>query len=161
MIVRQRLYLPGRIQLEPEDAISLIVTPTLPVTAGTASQTVCYLDRDNSANAIAAPIQPIEYQLTGGAVGQPVNVSYRSNGGALINGLPAGLGYSITPSNTVLIAGSIVASTTYVTPTMFYEYIIETTGGCVTDTINGLYNGTFSASNDHGFYRINFKPSHL
>ena len=131
------VVLTGRIQLEPQDAISLIVTPTLPVTAGTASQTVCYLDRDNSANAIAAPIQPIEYQLSGGAVGLPVNVSYRSNGGAPINGLPAGLGYSITPSNTVLIAGSIVASTTYVTPTMFYEYIIETTGGCVTDTISG------------------------
>ena len=110
----------------------------MPVTSGVASQTVCYLDRDNPANAIAAPIQPIEYQLIGGAVGQPVNVSYRSNGGAPINGLPAGLGYSITPSNTVLIAGSIVASTTYVTPTMFYEYIIETTGGCVTDTISGF-----------------------
>ena len=127
----------GTIQLEPEDTISLIVTSTLPVTAGTASQTVCYLDRDNPTNAIAAPIQPIEYQLTGGAVGLPVNVSYRSNGGAPINGLPAGLRYSITPSNTVLITGSIVASTTFVTPTMFYEYIIETTGGCVTDTISG------------------------
>ena len=131
------ILLTGSIQLEPEDAISLIVLPTLPVTAGTASQTVCYLDRDNPTNAIAAPIQSIEYQLTGGAVGLPVNVSYRSNGGAPINGLPAGLRYSITPSNTVLIVGSIVASTTYVTPTMFYEYIIETTGGCVTDTING------------------------
>ena len=131
------IVLTGSIQLEPQDAISLIVTPTLPVTAGTASQTVCYLDRDNPANTIAAPIQPIEYQLTGGAVGQPVNVSYRSNGGTPINGLPAGLRYSITPSNTVLITGSIVASTTYVTPTMFYEYIIETTGGCVTDTISG------------------------
>ena len=66
------ILLTGSIQLEPEDAISLIVTPTLPVTAGTASQTVCYLDRDNPTNAIAAPIQPIEYQLIGGAVGQPV-----------------------------------------------------------------------------------------
>ena len=95
------------------------------------------MDRDNPANALAEPIQPIEYQLIGGAVGRPVTVSYRENGGALINGLPAGLGYSITPSNTVLITGSIVASTTYVTPTMFYEYVIETTGGCVTDTISG------------------------
>ena len=132
------IVLTGSIQLEPQDAISLIVTPTLPVTAGVASQTVCYLDRDNPANAIAAPIQPIEYQLSGGAVGLPVNVSYRANGGTAINGLPAGLNYSITPSDTVLITGSIVASTTYVTPTMFYEYIIETTGGCVTDTISGF-----------------------
>ena len=131
------IVLTGSIQLEPQDTISLIVTPSLTIVSGIASQTVCYMDRDNPANALAEPIQPIEYQLIGGAVGRPVTVSYRENGGALINGLPAGLGYSITPSNTVLITGSIVASTTYVTPTMFYEYVIETTGGCVTDTISG------------------------
>ncbi|MEN8812741.1 MAG: hypothetical protein ABF277_05460 [Candidatus Arcticimaribacter sp.] len=131
------IMLTGSVQLEPRDAISLIVTPSLTIVSGIASQTVCYMDRDNPANPLAEPIQPIEYQLSGGAVGRPVTVSYRENGGALINGLPAGLGHSITPSNTVLITGSIVASTTYVTPTMFYEYVIETTGGCVTDTISG------------------------
>ena len=132
------IVLTGSIQLDPEDTISLIVTPSLTIVSGVASQTVCFMDLDNPANAIAQPIQPIEYQLSGGAIGRPVTVSYRENGGTAINGLPAGLGYSITPSNTVLISGSIVASTTYVTPTMSYEYIITTTGGCVTDTISGF-----------------------
>ncbi len=91
------IVLTGSIQLEPQDTISLIVTPSLTIVSGIASQTVCYMDRDNPANALAEPIQPIEYQLIGGAVGRPVTVSYRENGGALINGLPAGLGYSITP----------------------------------------------------------------
>ena len=132
------IVLNGSLTLEPQDSISLIITPTLPVVAGTASQTVCFMDLDNPANAIAEPIQPIEYQLDGGAIGNPVSIRYRANGGAYIPGLPAGLGSTVTASNTVLITGSIVASTTYVTPTMVYEYEIQTTGGCVTDTINGF-----------------------
>ena len=132
------IVLLGSLTLEPQDYITLIATPTLPVVGGTASQTVCFMDRDNPANALAAPIEPIEYQLDGGAVGLPVTIRYRANGGTYVAGLPAGLGSTITASNTVLITGSIVASTTYVTPTMFYEYEIQTTGGCVTDTINGF-----------------------
>ena len=132
------IVLNGSLTLEPQDSITLIITPTLPVVAGTASQTVCFMDLDNPANAIAEPIQPIEYQLDGGAIGNPVSIRYRANGGAYIPGLPAGLGSTVTASNTVLITGSIVASTTYVTPTMVYEYEIQTTGGCVTDTINGF-----------------------
>ena len=57
----------------------------------------------------AAPIEPVEYQLDGGAIGNPVTIRYRANGGAFIAGLPAGLNSSITASNTVLITGSIVA----------------------------------------------------
>ena len=128
----------GSITLEPQDTITLIATPTLPTVTGIASQTVCFLDRDDSTNPIAAPIESIEYQLDGGAIGLPVSIRYRANGGSYTPGLPAGLGFTITTSNTVLITGSIVASTTYVTPTMFYEYEIQTTGACVTDTINGF-----------------------
>ena len=81
-------------------------------------------------------MMPIEYQLAGGAVGNPILISYRANSGPIQNGLPPGLGYTLTPSNTILISGSIVASTTYTTPTVVYEYEIVTGGNCVT-TIDG------------------------
>ena len=80
---------------------------------------------------------PIEYQLAGGAIGAPYTISYTANGGPSQNGLPAGLGYTLTPSNTILISGSVIASTTFTTPTVNYAYEIVTGGGCATSTING------------------------
>ena len=78
------ITLTGTLTLEPQDSITLIATPTLSIVSGIASQTVCFLDRDNPANALAAPIEPIEYQLDGGAIGLPVTIRYRANGGAYI-----------------------------------------------------------------------------
>ena len=53
------------------------------------------------------------------------------------NGLPQGLGYNLTISNTILISGSVTASTTFTTPTVNYAYEIVTGGGCVSTTITG------------------------
>ena len=125
------VVLTGSIQIDPLDSISLISSPT------TDNQTVCYLDQDNAGNAISEPFIPIEYQLGGGAIGQYVTVQYSVNGSPFTTGLPSGLGFSVTPSNTVLISGSISASTTFTTPTVTYTYQITTNGACATDTITG------------------------
>ena len=125
------VVLTGSIQIEPVDTITLISSAT------TDNQSVCLFDDDNPANTIAELMVPIEYQLLGGAVGQPITISYTANGGPAQNGLPPGLGYTLTPSNTILISGSIVASTTFTTPTVVYEYEIVTGGSCATTTIDG------------------------
>ena len=146
------------IQIDPVDSITLISSPT------TDNQSVCLFDDDNPDNAIAAPIQPIEYQLTGVALGQLVNVIYRSNGGPVHNGLPQGLGYTITPSNTILISGSVIASTTFTTPTVNYAYEIVTGGACVSSTIAGnitvhsppllVLSSTATTTNQTGFLAV-------
>ena len=74
------------IQIEPVDAITLISS------LSTENQSVCLFDDDNPANPIAEPMMPIEYQLAGGAVGNPILISYRANSGPIQNGLPPGLG---------------------------------------------------------------------
>ena len=100
------IVLNGSLTLEPQDSISLIITPTLRLLV---QQVDCmFMDLDNPANAIAEPIQPIEYQLDGGAIGNPVSIRYRANGGAYIPGLPAGLGSTVTASNTVLITVALL-----------------------------------------------------
>ncbi len=75
----------GSIQLEPADFITLISSPT------TDNQSVCLFDNDNAGNAIAESMIPIEYQLAGGAVGEPYSISYSAAGGPSQNGLPNGL----------------------------------------------------------------------
>ncbi len=61
------------------------------------------------------------------------------------NGLPAGSRlYTLTPSNTILISGSVIASTTFTTPTVNYAYEIVTGGRLRTSsTLNG---GTITVS---------------
>ena len=49
---------------------------------------MCLFDDDNPANAIAELMMPIEYQLEGGAIGEPFSISYSANGGPSLNGLP-------------------------------------------------------------------------
>ena len=128
----------GSIQLEPVDAISLVSSPS------TANQSVCLFDSDNASNTIAELMAPIEYQLEGGAIGSPFTITYTANGGAVQNGLPPGLGYTLTPSNTILISGSVIASTTFTTPTVNYAYEIVTGGRLRTSsTLNG---GTITVS---------------
>ena len=41
------------------------------------------------------------------------------------------IGYNLTISNTILISGSVTASTTFTTPTVNYTYEIVTGGACV------------------------------
>ena len=48
------------------------------------------------------------------------------------------MGISITGTQ-VLISGSIVASTTFTTPTVQYTYQIVTGGSCVSSTITGNF----------------------
>ena len=79
------------IQVEPQDIITLISTPT------SDNQEICLFDQDNPGNTFAEPFIDIEYQLDGGA----------TKAGT---GLPAGIGYSLTASNTILISGTVAAS---------------------------------------------------
>ena len=87
--------LTGSLTIIPQDSVALISEPL------TDNQTVCLNNNDNPSNSMAAPIEPIEYQLYGGAVGEPVTIRYSSSGGSFVSGLPAGLGSTITASNTV------------------------------------------------------------
>ena len=80
---------------------------------------------------------PIEYQLDGGAVGEPFTISYVANGGAPQNGLPPGLGYTLTPSDTILISGSVIASTTFTTPTFGIPMKLSQEEVVLQTTING------------------------
>ncbi|MDB4186975.1 gliding motility-associated C-terminal domain-containing protein [Flavobacteriaceae bacterium] len=125
------VVLTGSIQVEPTDGLSLISA------INTDNQSICLFDRDNAGNAIAENFIPIEYQLEGGAIGATYSISYQVDGGTAQLGLPAGLGHSLTTSNTILIEGTIVASTTFSSPTVTYNYTITTNGSCVTDTISG------------------------
>ena len=119
------VVLTGSVQIDPKDSISLITSPT------TNNQTVCFMDRDNTGEFTAELFEPIEYQLEGGAIGESVTVSYTVDGGPSILGLPAGLGYQNTVSNTILISGSINVSTTFTaSPTVVYTYSITTGGEC-------------------------------
>mgnify|MGYP007000177941 CR=1 len=58
--------------------------------------------------------------------------------GPSINNLPTGLGVSVTGTQ-VIISGSIVASTTFTTPTVQYTDQIVTGGSCVSSTITGNF----------------------
>ncbi len=112
--------LSGVIQVEPQDIITLISTPT------SDNQEICLFDQDNPGNTFAEPFIDIEYQLDGGATN------------AVVTGLPAGIGYSLTASNTILISGTVAASTTYTaSPTRVYPYVITTNGSCVQAIANG------------------------
>ena len=121
----------GSIQIDPVDSISLVSSPS------TDNQSICLFDHDNPQNSIAESFMPIEYQLEGGAIGNTVQLRYNVNGGPFEAGLPVGLGYTITPSATIAISGSITASTTFVTPTVVYTYEITTNGTCATSTVLG------------------------
>ena len=125
------VILTGSLQIDPIDSISLVSSPT------TDSQEVCYMDRDNAGNALTELFIPIEYQLGGGAIGQNIILTYNVNGGATQNGLPSGLGYTVNASNTLIISGSITASTTFTTPTVTYNYQVATSGTCSTSIANG------------------------
>jgi hypothetical protein len=109
------VVLTGSIEINPIDTIVLLGS------SGAENQTVCVNDQDNALNALADSFISIEYQLGGGAT----NVD--------IVGLPLGLGYSMTTSNTVIISGIVNAS---VTPTL-YNYIITTNGSCTPANANG------------------------
>ena len=126
------IVLTGSLQINPSDSISLI-SPL-----ATASQSVCYNDTDNASNTIALPIEDIIYEIGGGAIGESLTVTYSANGGPSQNGFPAGLIASTTGTQ-VTISGSIVASTTFTTPTIFYTYQIVTGGSCVSSTITGNF----------------------
>ena len=148
----------GSIQIEPVDFITLISSPT------TDNQSVCLFDDDNAGNAIAELMIPIEYQLEGGAIGSPFTISYTANGGPSQNGLPQGLGYTLTPSNTILISVSVIASTTFTTPTVNYAYEIVTGGACVSRTITGnitvhsppvlVLSSAATTTNQIGFFSV-------
>ena len=121
----------GSIQIDPRDQIALVSVP------GTDNQSICLMDNDNPQNMITESFMPIEYQLQGGAIGNFVQVRYNVDGGPFEAGLPAGLGYTLNSSNTIIISGAITASTTFVSPTIIYNYEITTGGACVTSTILG------------------------
>ena len=121
----------GSIQIDPGDQIALVSVP------GTDNQSICLMDNDNPQNSIAESFIPIEYQLQGGAIGNVIQVRYNVGGGPFEAGLPAGLGYTITPSNTIIINGAVTASTTFVSPTVVYNYEISTDGFCSTVMVNG------------------------
>ena len=126
------IVLNGSLQINPTDSITLISA------ANTASQSVCYNNTDNASNTIALPIQDVIFELGGGAIGESLTVTYSANGGPSIANLPTGLGISITGTQ-VTISGSIVASTTFTTPTVQYTYQIVTGGSCVSSTITGNF----------------------
>ena len=126
------IVLTGSLIINPTDSITLISA------ANTASQSVCYNDTDNASNTIALPIEDVIYEIGGGAIGKSLTVTYSANGGPSINNLPTGLGISVTGTQ-VLISGSIVASTTFTTPTVQYKYQIVTGGSCVSSTITGNF----------------------
>ena len=62
--------------------------------ATTEDQIVCVDDANNASNTMAQFIQPIEYELTGGSTG------------GIVTGLPPGVNFTTTPSNTILITGN-------------------------------------------------------
>ena len=126
------IVLTGSLQVNPTDSITLVSA------ANTASQSVCYNDTDNASNTIALPIEDVIYEIGGGAIGKSLTVTYSANGGPSINNLPTGLGVSVTGTQ-VIISGSIVASTTFTTPTVQYTYQIVTGGSCVSSTITGNF----------------------
>ena len=110
-----QVLLTGSIEINPIDSIVHIPS------SGAENQSVCVSDQNNPSTALADNYVAIEYQLVGGATGVDVV------------GLPLGLGYSITSSNTVLISGAVNANAT---PTL-YNYIITTNGSCTNATANG------------------------
>ena len=107
------IVLTGRIQIEPNQTIDLISA------AATENQIVCVNNQINPLSPVTSVFAPIEYQLGGSAIG------------ATITGLPPGIGFSITASNTILITGSATASATSIaSPTVIYNYVINTFGDC-------------------------------
>ncbi|MDB9899389.1 gliding motility-associated C-terminal domain-containing protein [Flavobacteriaceae bacterium] len=107
------IVLTGRIQIEPNQTIDLISA------AATENQIVCVNNQINPLGAVTSVFAPIEYQLGGSAIG------------ATITGLPPGIGFSRTASNTILITGSATASATSIaSPTVIYNYEINTFGDC-------------------------------
>ncbi|MDB4152815.1 gliding motility-associated C-terminal domain-containing protein [Flavobacteriaceae bacterium] len=107
------IVLTGRIQIEPNQTIDLISA------AATENQIVCVNNQINPLSPVTSVFAPIEYQLGGSAIG------------ATITGLPPGIGFSKTASNTILITGSATASATSIaSPTVIYNYVINTFGDC-------------------------------
>jgi hypothetical protein len=107
------IVLTGRIQIEPNQTIDLISA------AATENQVICVNNQINPLGVVTSVFAPIEYQLGGSAIG------------ATITGLPPGIGFSRTASNTILITGSASASATSIaSPTVIYNYEINTFGNC-------------------------------
>ena len=155
----------GSIQIDPTDGLSLVSA------ANTDNQSICLFDNDNAGNAIANTFIPIEYQLEGGAIGAPYVITYQSDGGPALPGLPTGLNATLTPSNTIIISGTVVVSTTFTSsPTLNYNYTITTSGSCVTDTISGnitvysppvmVLTSGVTTTNQSGFFSVcdNIEP---
>ena len=113
------IILTGRIEVIPNQSVSLISSAT------TNSQIICINDQISSGS-FTSSFTSIEYQLGGGA------------SGAVVTGLPTGIGYTITASNTVLISGSAAPSATSIaSPTILYTYTLVTSGDCVTSQVQG------------------------
>ena len=107
------IVLTGRIQIEPNQTIDLISA------AATENQVICVNNQIDPLGVVTSVFAPIEYQLGGSAIG------------ATITGLPPGIGFSRTASNTILITGSASASATSIaSPTVIYNYEINTFGNC-------------------------------
>ena len=92
----------GTITVSPLDQISHVIT------SGAQNQDICV----GGAPAIPFAIDPIEYQLAGGATN------------ATVTGLPPGITANLTASNTIRIAGT---ATAIPSATFTYNYVLVTT----------------------------------
>ena len=107
------IVLTGRIQIEPNQTIDLISA------AATENQVICVSNQINLLTGVTSVFAPIEYQLGGSSIN------------ATVTGLPPGIGYTKTVSNTILITGTAAASATSIaSPTVVYTYEINTIGNC-------------------------------
>ena len=103
----------GTVTISPLDQISHIIT------SGAENQSICV----GGNPAIPFAIDPIEYQLSGGATG------------ATVTGLPPGITPTFTALNRVILSGT---ATAIPSPTFTYNYqIITTPAGCVSATALG------------------------
>ena len=103
----------GTVTISPLDQISHIIT------SGAENQSICV----GGNPAIPFAIDPIEYQLSGGATG------------ATVTGLPPGITPTFTALNRLILSGT---ATAIPSPTFTYNYqIITTPAGCVSATASG------------------------
>ncbi len=103
----------GTVTISPLDQISHIIT------SGAENQSICV----GGNPAVPFAIDPIEYQLSGGATG------------ATVTGLPPGITPTFTALNRLVLSGT---ATAIPSPTFTYNYqIITTPAGCVSATASG------------------------